>query len=193
MIILDHSARTAAPNQPSFHLQPNESLSSVELVIGDPMKSEFALASGVLAIAALLATGALAQQPLAAEGRGLLPESQPQGEPLSGSAPEHPFVLDPSSGILSRTLFTAEAQGLHIAIRDYAIPPDHKPHTVPLQGAAALVQARSNSNALQFGNQQFALKPESIRPLPATDQLRFLNPGNQLSVTRVILLQARRP
>jgi hypothetical protein len=159
------------------------------------MTPAFASKSGVLVIVAVLTTGArLQQQPLAVEGRGLLPEvSQSRGDMPGETPPERPFILDSASGVLSRTVFTDNAPGFHIEIRDYVTPPDHKPHTVALQGVAALVQARSSNNALQLGEEPFALKPEAMRVLPPTDQLRFRNRGDRLSVTRVILLQARQP
>jgi len=141
-------------------------------------------------LAAALTSVALAQEAqLAPEGTGLLPE--PSEEPaLGGTSPAHPFEPDASGGF-SRIVFSSEEDpNFKVVIREYAFPPDNKPHVVTLR-AAAVVHVLGEGLGIAVAKAPLELKGSTRAAVPANTPIEVTNHGEREVVIRFTTFEGK--
>jgi hypothetical protein len=149
--------------------------------------------AGVIAwLVAALTSVAVAQEPqLAPEGAGLLPEPSEEAA-LGGTPAAHPFEPDASGGF-SRIVFSSEEDpNFKVVIREYAFPPDNKPHVVTLR-AAAVVHVLGEGVSVAVAKAPLELKAAARATVPANTPIEVTNRGEREVVIRFITLEGKQP
>jgi hypothetical protein len=129
-------------------------------------------------------------QPLAPDGRGLLPKPATIPATLQGTSSPHPFEPDPSGGF-SRTVFeTDEDPNFKLSIRDFSFPPDRQTHTITLSSAAFL-HTFGEQTEISIAKKRVALSPLVRTVVPAGAPIDVVNNGEQAVVVRVLIVEAK--